>query len=150
MNISRRKFLIVGPLAMGAVLQFNGAALGQKRGAGLFTAPSASADALSQLGWDAFLPFVNTDFTFGEGSNAASLRLVALTDTRPERMRLRRASKNGECFMMKFQGPYQQPLRDGTYRVNHFNLGDFEMFITDGGRVGKQQYYIAVVNRLIY
>jgi hypothetical protein len=50
---------------------------------------------------------------------------------------------------MRFQGPYDNVLSQNTYSVNHFNLGDFDLFITDGGRKGREQYYTAVINRLI-
>ena len=91
------------------------------------------------------MPFINTDFTFGEGTGAVSLKLLDMTDTKPEGLKV---AKGQECFIMKFQGPYQQPLKQGTYHVNHFNLGDFDLFITDGGRVKRTQYYIAVINRI--
>lgn len=147
MKLTRRNFLAAAPLAIGAVLQFNGVAFGQKaiRG-GLFTVPNLSGDALARLTWDSFLPFVNTDFTFGEGSNAVSLKLVELTDTKPAGKRVRRGQ---ESFMLRFQGPFNRPLTDRTYSVNHFNLGDFELFITNGGRVKREQYYVAVINRIV-
>lgn len=146
MKLTRRNFLAAAPLAIGAVLQFNGVALGQKSGSGLFAIPVLTGDALSRLTWDSFLPFVNTDFTFGEGSNAVSLRLVDMTDTKPAGKRVRRGQ---ESFVLKFQGPFNQPLTAKTYRVSHFNLGDFDLFITDGGRVKRQQYYTAVINRIV-
>ena len=146
MKLTRRKFLAAAPVAIGAVLQFNGVALGQKSGSGLFAIPDLSGDALSRLTWDSFLPFVNTDFTFGEGSNAVSLKLVEIKDSRPMGRRYR---KGQESFTLKFQGPFDKPLTDRTYRINHFNLGDFDLFITDGGRVKREQYYIAVINRIV-
>ena len=54
-----------------------------------------------------------------------------------------------ENFVMKFQGPFDQVLEQGTYKVSHFRLGDFDLFITNGGRVGKEQYYVAVINRIV-
>lgn len=146
MKITRRKFLVAAPLAACAVLQFNGVALGQRADGGLFAIPDLTGDALSRLTWDSFLPFVNTDFTFGEGGNAVSLKLVEMTDTKPRGKRVRRGQ---ESFILKFQGPFNKPLADTTYRVNHFNLGDFDLFITNGGRVKREQYYIAVINRII-
>jgi len=147
MNITRRKFLEAASLTIGGVLALKGGVAGQRmdRG-GLFAIPDLTGDALSQLTWDSFLPFVNTDFTFGEGRNAVSLRLVDIKDARPTG---RRYSKGQENFTLKFQGPFDRPLTDKTYQVNHFNLGDFEMFITNGGRVKRNQYYVAVFNRIV-
>jgi len=105
-----------------------------------------AGDALARLSWDSFLPFVNTDFTFGEGSNAVSMKLVDMTDTKPVRTRVR---KGQECFILKFHGPFDKVLKQGTFRVNHFNLGDFDLFITDGGRLKRNQFYTAVINRII-
>lgn len=146
MKITRRTFLAAAPLAAGAVLQFNGVALGQKADGGLFAIPDLTGDALSRLTWDSFLPFTNTDFTFGEGGNAVSLRLVDMKDARPAGRRYR---KGQESFTLKFQGPFDRPLTDKTYRVNHFNLGDFDLFITNSGRVKRNQYYVAVFNRIV-
>jgi hypothetical protein len=33
--------------------------------------------------------------------------------------------------------------------VNHFNLGDFQLFITADGQVGKLNVYHAVINRVV-
>lgn len=146
MKITRRNFLAAAPLAIGAILKFNGTAAGQTRGKGLFIVPDSAGDALARLSWDSFLPFVNTDFTFGEGSNAVSMKLVDMTDTKPVRTRVR---KGQECFILKFHGPFDKVLKQGTFRVNHFNLGDFDLFITDGGRLKRNQFYTAVINRII-
>ncbi|MFM9905536.1 MAG: DUF6916 family protein [Pyrinomonadaceae bacterium] len=146
MKITRRTFLAATPLAIGAVLQFNGVALGQKVGRGGFAIPDLSQDALSRLTWASFYPFINTDFTFGEGGNAVSLKLVDMTDTKRVGKRVR---KGQESFILKFQGPFDKVLAGKTYQVNHFNLGDFDLFITDGGRVKREQYYVAVINRVV-
>lgn len=146
MKISRRNFLAAAPLAIGAILQFNGTTLGQSAGRGLFAIPKGAADGLSRLSWSSFYPFQYTDFTFGHGGNAVSLKLIGMKDTKPEGMRV---GKGQECFVLRFQGPFDRPLPQGTYEVNHFNLGDFDLFITDGGRVKRDQTYIAVVNRIV-
>ena len=53
----------------------------------------AGKDSLATLGWDAFLPYVNTDFTFGEGLNAVVLRLVDIKDSRPFGSKARRTGR---------------------------------------------------------
>jgi hypothetical protein len=144
MNVSRRKFLAAAPIAAAAILQFKGVGFGQSVSR---DRPSViGQDALSRLTWDSFYPYITTDFTFGVGQNAVRMTLTGMTDTRPNGVRVR---KGQECFVMKFQGPYYQPLTQGIYQVNHFALGDFDLFITDGGRVGKKRYYVAVINRVV-
>ena len=143
-KISRRNFLGAVPVVAGAVLQFNGIAMGQKPER--VAKAILEVDALARLTWDSFYPFIYTDFTFGRGYNAVSLKLVAMTDSQPVGRKRKNASQ--ENFVMKFQGPYNQLLEQGTYQVNHFNLGDFDLFITNGGRVRREQYYIAVINRV--
>lgn len=142
MEISRRKFILAAPIVAGAVLQFSGVAAGQSAAP---MRPVAVADRLSRLSWDSFYPFIHTDFTFGQGGNAVSLKLVSMTDTKPAGFS---GGPGHECFVMRFLGPFDRPLKEGTYRVNHFNLGDFDLFITDGGRVKREQYYTAVINRI--
>lgn len=148
MNISRRKFLAAVPFAVGAVLQLNGLASGQGLRKGLFRIPDdTSSDPLSRLTWDSFYQYINTDFSFGQGGNEVILKLTAMEDTKPAGVKL--LLKGQECFVMKFNGPYRQPLTQGTYSVNHFALGDFKLFITEGGRLKRDKLYIAVINRLV-
>ncbi len=144
MKLSRRQFVSTVPFALAAILGFDKAGFAQSA-ARMLLPQRAVPDALSQLSWSSFLPYINTDFTFGMGGNAVTLRLLSMDDLRPVGTKPRAGQ---ECFMMKFQGPYAQPLNQGTYSVNHFLLGDFDLFITNGGRVRKNQYYVAIINRM--
>ena len=137
MNISRRKFLGAAPVLTGAILSLRTSLFGQS---------AAGSDALSELDWDSFYPFIGTDFTFGRGGNAASLKLISMRETAPEGTK---GADLKKCFVMRFQGPYDKVLTQNTYSVNHFNLGEFDLFITDGGTKGREHYYTAVINRLI-
>ena len=141
-KVTRRKFIGTAVVA-GAVAASAEGVIGQI--ASIHT-DGVGKDALAKLGWDAFLPFVNTDFTFGEGLNAVVLRLVDITDSRPLGSKSRAAGQ--ENFVMTFTGPGRSPLKDGTYRVSHFNLGDFDLFITSAGQKGRLNLYTAVVNRV--
>ena len=143
MNISRRKFLLATPVVAGALL-LNRNVLGQ--GPEIIGSSDLEIDELARLSWDSFYPFINTDFTFGAGYNAVSLKLVNMTDSRPLRLRKKSGQEN---FVMRFQGPRDPVLSQNTYRVNHFNLGDFDLFITNGGRVRREQFYSAVINRVV-
>ena len=142
-NFTRRKFIGTAVVA-GALAVSSGSAVGQIAS---IKTDVAGRDALSKLSWDTFLPFVNTDFTFGEGLNAVTLRLVDMKDSRPLGGKAR--SVGQENFVLKFTGPGRSPLKDGTYQVNHFNLGDFDLFITANGHQGRLNVYTAVINRVM-
>ena len=143
MKISRRNFLAALPVAAAALSQLNGTIFGQSAERSIL--PALKGDSLAMLSWDSFYPFINTEFMFGEGFNGVSLTLVDMTDSRSSSARSKSRQEN---FVMKFRGPAKRVLEQRTYRVNHFNLGDFDLFITDGGRVKREQYYIAVINRV--
>ncbi|MFL6373052.1 MAG: DUF6916 family protein [Pyrinomonadaceae bacterium] len=141
-SVNRRKFIGTA-VAAGAVVASGMSVVGQRLGV---KTTAAGTDALSKLGWDAFLPFVNTDFTFGMGLNAVTLRLTDVKDSRPLGSKAR--SMGQENFVLTFTGPGRSPLKDGTFKVNHFNLGDFDLFITAAGQKGRLNVYTAVVNRV--
>ena len=141
-RFTRRKFIGTA-VAAGAVVASGIDVVGQIAS---ITLDARGRDALTKLGWDAFLPFVNTDFTFGQGQNAVTLRLVEIKDSRPLGSKAR--SVGQENFVLKFTGAGRSPLKDGTYSVNHFNLGDFDLFITNAGQRGRLNVYTAVINRV--
>ena len=145
-KLSRRKFLGSAVAVAGLAAAFDGNVLGQ---ASVFGGGVAPADSLSRLGWDSFLPYVNTDFAFYSPASrrrSTLLRLVEMTDSRPVRSRSRKAGQ--ENFVLKFTSAKELPFEDRTYSVNHFNLGDFDMFVTFAGRDGERSVYTAVINRV--
>ena len=146
MKISRRKFIVAVPVVAGIVSQLNGVTPGRSLSS-VSRAMTVGGDALSRLSWDSFLQFVNTDFTVGEGPSAVTLTLADMTDSRPYGSLARKYGQ--ENFVLKFTGPGGEPLTQGTYRVNHFSLGEFDLFITDGGRAKRNNYYLAVINRVL-
>lgn len=146
-KVSRRKFLGAAGVSAGSVVILNATALGQLGGVANAVAGN---DPLSKLGWDAFLPFVNTDFSFytvGRGGGFIPLKLVDITDARRLRGQARKVRQ--ENFVLKFASGEELPLGDATYSVNHFNLGDFDLFVTRAGRGQDGTYlYTAVINRV--
>jgi hypothetical protein len=53
------------------------------------------------------------------------------------------------CFLIEFSGPGDQPLPQGTYRVEHGKIGRFDLFVVPTGATdGQAQHYEAVFNRL--
>jgi hypothetical protein len=134
MKLTRRNFIAAAPVAAGAILHLEALAQAEP-----------GPDNLSKLGWASFLPFVGTDFSFGGiGVPEAILRLTDIEDTRPPGPMRRRS---GECFVLTFSGPTNVPLVQGTYEVNHFNIGDFNLFISVGRRTADKISYYAVINR---
>ena len=144
-KITRRKFVNAAVIGTGAILGARGVALGQFHP----SAPSTivASDALSVMTWDSFLPFVNTDFTFGSGKSAVTLRLTDIKDSRP--LKATAISLGQENFVLKFQGAVRNSINSGMYRVNHFSLGDFDLCITNHGQAGRVVYYSAVINRVL-
>ena len=142
MKFSRRNFIAAVPVIAGG-LSMGSSVFGQAvRDGGRVT----GTDALSRLSWNSFLPFVNTEFKFGAGRSAVTLTLVDIKDSRPLKSRARRRGE--ENFVLKFAGTSYEPLAQNTYAVNHFNLGDFQLFITEGERDDNSRYYYAVINRI--
>ena len=147
MKISRRKFVEAAPIVAGAVLGLQNVALGQKIGPKP-SLPPVGTDTLSRLSWNSFLPYEGTEFIFQSGEREVPLRLESMVDTRPSNLE-HIEKNNGECFMLRFVGPGKMPLRQGTFDVSHFILGDFRLFITEGGQVKRNNYYTAVINRIV-
>ncbi len=140
MKVSRRKFIGAAPVVAGAVLGLKGTLFGQRVGG------DAVQEEISRLSFTAFNTYTGTDFTFRDGGEDLPFTLIWVTDTKPVGLKVARGQ---ESFVLKFQGPYQHVLKSNTYKVNHFAMGDFELFITDGGRQKKDQFYIAVINRIV-
>lgn len=58
--------------------------------------------------------------------------------------------RDPDCFVMKFSEPATDStlrLSQNTYTVNHFALGSFDLFISEGSLVGSDYVYTAVINR---
>ena len=56
--------------------------------------------------------------------------------------------KNEPELLDKVNNALKGMFADGTFKVNHFNLGDFDLFITAAGQKGRLNVYTAVVNRV--
>jgi hypothetical protein len=138
MKVSRRKFVAAVPVVAGS-LMVGGQALGQ------IARRMGTGDALSAFSWDSFIQYVNTEFAFGTGRDAVQIKLIDITDSRPVSRRSKRRGQ--ENFVLKFSGPAGMPLTQNTYHVEHFGLGTFDLFITEGAREGNEKFYFAVINR---
>lgn len=112
-----------------------------------FAVPAfARRDGLSRLDWDSFLPYVGTGFAFTDGGGrSVALNLADIVEYRTPRSK---AAADKLSFTLIFRGPSRKGLPEGTYSVEHFALGKFDLFIAPGATSGKQQAYRAVVNRV--
>jgi hypothetical protein len=157
MDVSRRKFLGAFSASVAAILSIGSRAEGGSRSFGLLrrAAPEKMpADALSQLGWNSFNQNLYTDFEFSSlqagrnSSRPARLRLVSIKDE--DNLRKGAPGNESRCFVLTFsQSSRSQRLMQGTYAVNHFALGAFELFISDAGVADSGFTYTAVINRIL-
>ena len=139
MKITRRKFLEAAPVIAGAVA----VASGQSR---VWMPDAKSVDSLAQMNFLSFHEFKYTEFIFRGPDGEVPLKLYDVVDSRPPTRR--RWGAGEENFMLKFEGHTRLPLRQGTYEVEHFRMGNFSLFITEGGKVKDTLRYIAVINRI--
>lgn len=146
MSLSRRDFLAVTPLAVGAILPAKGLAVDSGRSTEKLSSLDAD-DTLSRLTWDSFYPYVTTSFTFRSDSGAAAnLTLTKMADTRPPGFVARNVGE--ECFALTFLGPTKRALVQSVYQVEHFALGRFALLITVVGKTKRGTLYEAVINRI--
>jgi len=142
MNITRRKFVILAPLAAGVALTADSLTSGQTR-----MPKGDPSSPLVRNSYTAFNTYLGTDFTFaGTGKFDLPLTLTDVRDTKPAPDGMRSAV--AECFEMTFTGPIAPQIKQGTYHVKHFALGEFDLFITEGAQTRQGKEYIAVVNHL--
>ena len=52
-------------------------------------------------------------------------------------------------FSILFRGPLERPFSQGTYRIEHSDLGTVDLFLVPVGREGDGMRYEAVFNNLV-
>lgn len=154
MKISRRNFIGAFSASLAAVIPFTGNISGAGLGSLLSQAHSKiPGDALSQMSWSSFYPYINTDFEFAsfQGHNPISSARLTLTGmTGNTGMVKATRARDPKSFVLTFKGPAQTNdprLAQDTYAVEHFALGRFDLFISDGNVVNDEYVYTAVINR---
>ena len=154
MNVSRRKFLATFSASVAAAFVSAGsvsAVLGAdaRRGATL-----AGRGGHGKLTWNSIYPYLETDFLFsGTNDNATSdsvrLRLVGMSNTDKAAQSFEREP---ESFVLAFEARANDTrtvMSQDTYAVEHFALGKFELFISEGSLESDKHVYTAVINRVI-
>ena len=85
---------------------------------------------------------LNTKFRMHYGdSQTAELQLISVTDVG--------SSERQKQFSLLFQGPYEAPILQGTYRVEHDELGALDLFLVPIGRDKEGVRYEAVFNTVL-
>jgi hypothetical protein len=143
MKISRRKFLGVASASAGVALGLNKGVLGQTS----IMPPVFDGGALGRMNFLSFYQYMNTEFLFlNKDRIQVPLRLVAVDDVRP--IEKQKWDEGSENFVLQFIGPKRYDLKQGSYRVEHFALKEFDLFITEGGSTNAGNIFVAVINRV--
>jgi hypothetical protein len=153
MTVSRRKFLKAGTmLSLSAVIPLK-SAFAQQQSAErneLFKVPDdLQADQFDRFTEESFSRYLNTQFrVYTSPLTAVSFELIKVK--RWERSPDEKSAHNTklDCFSVVFRGPRNVALESGTYKVEHDQMGTFELFISPVDERKKQRRYQAVFNHL--
>lgn len=157
MTVSRRKFVKAGAMmGLSGVAALRGASVFGQQAAverpGLFTIPDGNQHAEIDLSEETFSRYVNTKFRiYTSPLTAIDLELIKVSRREPPSSE--KAAKSAktpklDCFSVVFRGPRKQALESRTYRVEHDQMGAFDLFITPVDDHKKQRRYQAVFNRV--
>ena len=138
MSSSRREFLKRGTfvaLAAGVPLTLPETAFG------MGITKSTAAD----LNLESFESQLGTSFLINQGASRVKIRLVNVTNFASQKQTA--AGKEG--FSLLFRGPKETTLKQGTYEIQHEQLGTFSFLIVPvGTKDTRAPHYEAVINRL--
>lgn len=85
---------------------------------------------------------LNTTFQMHYGdSQAADLQLIGAKDVG--------SSERQKQFSLVFKGPYEAPILQGVYRVDHDKLGNLDLFLVPISRDQSGVCYEAIFNRVV-
>lgn len=128
MTFDRRKFIKLGGIAAITIAGFS---------KNSFSFPNE--DLLVSQNCQSFKKLVGSQFYFSNNANAFYTTLSKITE-------FPSLSKKGECFILEFSISVKQAKQD-TYNVFHSDLGNFELFVTEG-RNGRKRTLLATFNRI--
>jgi len=135
-------------------LKSAGTVFGQQKGdeqKGLFALPQEGEQekgvALTEA---AFSRHLNSNFRIYLGPLiTVNLELVEVTHREQPSKSSLPAKLKQEGFSILFAAPAKVLLQQGMYKVEHEQMGTFNLFIVPMGKKKKGQYYEAVFNRLM-
>jgi hypothetical protein len=157
MPISRRKFVKVSTImGLSTVISLKsaGTVFGQQKGdeqRGLFALPQETGQetgvALTEA---AFSQHLNSNFRIYLGAlTPVNLQLIEVTHREQSSKSKLPAEIKQEGFSILFAAPAKVILQQGMYKVEHEQMGTFDLFIVPMRKKKKGQYYEAVFNRLV-
>ena len=96
---------------------------------------------LDEMQKEAFTQSVNSEFqVIRDGSRAFDLKLTEVVDVFE--------SGRQQAFSVFFQGPLEHFMQQGTYKLRHPELGEFEIFLVPSAQTKDGFQYEAAFNRL--
>ena len=138
MKSSRREFLKRGTLvalAAGVPLALTENALGMGHA-------KSTADCLNL---ESFESQLGTSFLINHEASKVKTKLVNVTNFASEKQ----AAAGKEGFSLLFRGPKEATLKQGTYLIEHEELGRFSFLVVPvGTKDTRAAHYEAVINRL--
>lgn len=151
--VSRRGFvkqgslLLLAGVSLGSAGRIFGRDVAEYRGLTPHDLPPTD-DPLAQISFTkaTFTPYLNTEFRiYLDPSRVLNVKLVSIDDIGPVPDT---PVAGRESFVLKFDG--LETVKQNTYKVEHTNLGSFNLFLVPGDRnKSKKGYYsLAVINRL--
>ncbi len=97
---------------------------------------------LEDLHQESFAACLNTDFqVIHEGVAVFALKLIEVAN--------QARSPRQEAFSLLFHGPAERFIQQGTYKLRHEKLGEFDLFLVPVGNNNGGFQYEAIFNRLI-
>lgn len=157
MTFSRRKFVKTGTMmGLSAFATLKGAAsvFGQQEAVerpGLFKIPDEGRAEIDRLSEETFSRYISTNFRiYTSPLTAINLELIKVSrrESSPPDPEKQPKTPEMDCFSVVFRGPRNLALESRTYRVEHDQMGSFDLFITPVDDHKKQRRYQAVFNRV--
>lgn len=142
MSISRRHFLLFSGTTF-ITVGTSFLPLGTKQNSHTWAKTlNSSNPSLSQMHCSTFETLKDKTFqVFTEGGEQLHLQLEQVDE--------HGQSKQLEQFSLIFRGPQSQSLPQGTYQIQHRQLGRFSLFLVPTGEPTTNMYYQAAFTRLL-
>jgi hypothetical protein len=104
-----------------------------------------------QLGYATFSALVKTRFRVrADAASRIELELTHVRQIQPARPPVGAGpAAQNECFSLLFNGPAFRFLDQGTYELEHDQMGQFSLFMVPVGKNQQGFQYEAVFNRLV-
>ena len=152
MNVSRRKFLATLSVSVAAACLTG---CYSTTGSDVrSTAALTGRGGDRKLTWNSIHPYLETEFVFSgldgnSKSDSVKLRLVGMSNTDKAAQAFEREPQSFVLAFDTWADDERAVLPQNTYLVEHFALGKFELFISEGSLESNKHVYTAVINRVI-